>query len=214
MDFKQQILQNKKDKLLEWRDRYCKQDYPFKVIQNLFYDLYADKASWTEIKKCFKTDFLGNSIQQFSNLREAEEYLLLKRRKIQLEKIHPNLESLLEDNVPVTDLLVFLDYVPMIHNAENGSNKDVEEIEYSYVFYQFISDFIFRWATMGLLGKNPSEACYIATEMLSGDANFKSFENVFKTFNKTASTFLSGQGITNEGKKVKIGIYVPLSPLW
>ena len=215
MEFKQQILQNKMDKLLEWRDRYRKQDYPYKVIQNLFYDLYADKALWIEIKECFKMDFFGNPIQQFSDIGKAEEYLLVKRKKIQLEEIHPNLENSLENNVPVTDLLIFLDYVPIINNAKNGSNEDVENIEYAYVFYQFISDFIFRWATMGLVGKNLHEACYIATEMLSGDANFESFEDVFRTFNFTAGICLAGQGVTDKGEKVKdFGIYVPLSPLW
>jgi len=46
MEFIKETIQRKKSKLYEWMDRYEKEDYPYKIIQNLFYDLYATKVCW------------------------------------------------------------------------------------------------------------------------------------------------------------------------
>jgi len=204
MDFVKKCVQSHVDKLLEFRGRYDKQDYPLKVIKNLFYDLYTDKKTWTMFMNIVGT-------QQFTDHDKAWDYLMTVRRKIQLEEVHPNLENFLKQDDPITQSLNFSSYISKIESAKNGDNKEIENIEYAYIFYELVSDFVFRWESIGLMDKHADEACYIATEMLPGDANFESFENVFKTFSKIAGLYLAGQNATT-GKN--FGLYTPISPLW
>ena len=45
--------ERKIQKLKNWRDRYSKVEYPYKVIMNMFYDLFATQYIWPEIDRSF-----------------------------------------------------------------------------------------------------------------------------------------------------------------
>lgn len=205
MDFVKKSIQSQVAKLLEFRGKYDKQVYSTQVIKNLFFDLYTDRLM---------LNFVFTNMVQIGQLKdydEAHSYLRAKRSEIQLREVNPNLESFLELDLPITDSLIFSSFYSRTESANNGNNKEVEDIEYTYVFYGLVSDIIFRWVCVGLTGKGARDACYIVTEMLPGNANFDSFEGVVETFSTVAGLYLAGQNATT-GKN--FGLYTPIAPLW
>ena len=46
-------------KLYQWRDRYSKDEYPYKVVVNLFYELYTIHFMWDEISSIFSKGFFA-----------------------------------------------------------------------------------------------------------------------------------------------------------
>lgn len=98
MEFIKETIQRKKNKLYEWRDRYEEDECPYKIIQNLFYDLYSTKDSWDK----FLTMFDLKERDYSKSFQDAEERIILERRMIQLN-IHEKLETLISNNVPVAD---------------------------------------------------------------------------------------------------------------
>lgn len=186
MEFIKETIQRKKNKLYEWRDRYEEDEYPYKIIQNLFYDLYATKDSWGKFLTMFDLKE-GDYLKSFN---DAEEKIVLERRMIQLN-IREKLETLINNNVPVVDSLSYSDFENSISLAKNGNQQEMKNIEYAYIFYGLVMEFIIRWAAFRLMGKNDYDACYAATTALPGDSSFESFESAFETFTKIAGFLFS-----------------------
>lgn len=186
MEFIKETIQRKKSKLNEWRDRYEEDEYPYKIIQNLFYDLYATKDSYGK----FLTMFDLKEGDYSKSFNDAEEKIVLERRIIQIN-IHEKLETLISNNVPVVDSLSYSDFKNSISLAKNGNQQEIKNIEYAYIFYGLVNEFIIRWAAFRLMGKSDSDSCYAATMALPGDSNFESFESAFETFTKIAGLLFS-----------------------
>ncbi len=50
--------------LKKWRERYSPNEYPYKVVKNMFYDLIPLKMIWLEILNCFNQGEKVNSIDE------------------------------------------------------------------------------------------------------------------------------------------------------
>jgi len=50
--------------LKKWRERYSPNEYPYKVVKNMFYDLIPLKMIWLEILNCFNQGVKVNSIDE------------------------------------------------------------------------------------------------------------------------------------------------------
>ncbi|MFA6397495.1 MAG: hypothetical protein WDK96_01445 [Candidatus Paceibacterota bacterium] len=219
-----EILSKLYSVLLEWRKKYSREEYSSKVVRNMFYDLYTLQASWPFILNSFtlqgKEDFkLGIKYDSsgFSDYNIAFNWLVEIKRKIQVEKILPDLDALLLENIPIrsttnkynTDIR-FSNYSKMIESAISGSDSDLEKIERYYIWYEMLSELIYSWAAAGLLGKNPWDACMFVTDMQPGanfGGNFEDSDDVFEVFNTITSMYLSG---TNANTGENFGKYKTL----
>ncbi|MDC0865703.1 hypothetical protein OAP50_01260, partial [bacterium] len=117
--------ERKINKLKGWRERYSKKEYPYKVIMNLFYELFSIESIWNEINSAF------SGKKQFENLSEGYSHIGGIKREYQLAQIHPNLESFIKNN-KVAAGIKYSDFEEKIHKAQNGDNNEVIEIEFSY----------------------------------------------------------------------------------
>lgn len=192
MEFIKETIQRKKNKLYEWRDRYEEDEYPYKIIQNLFYDLYSTKDSWDK----FLTMFDLKESDYSKSFQDAEERIVLERRMIQLN-IHEKLETLISNNVPVADSVSYSNFENSVSLAKKGDQQEMKNIEYAYIFYGLVNEFIIRWAAFRLMGKNDYDACYAATTALPGNSSFESFESAFETFTKIAGILFSNDELFN-----------------
>ena len=97
MPFKEEVkiaLSNRKiDKLNEWRSRYSKHEYPYKVVLNMFYELYSISFIWDEISSYFS----GN--KRYSDFKQAYHYVADLKSEVQVQKVNPQLIQLLNSNV-------------------------------------------------------------------------------------------------------------------
>ena len=76
--------QNRKiNKLKEWRSRYSKSEYPYKVIMNMFYELFTMELIWDEINSAFSGQ------QQINNPQEALMHIGQIKRNTQIQHVHP-----------------------------------------------------------------------------------------------------------------------------
>jgi hypothetical protein len=49
-----------------------------------------------------------------------------------------------------------------VKQAKKSSNPDIEELEFTYLYYALANESIFRWSVCGMIGKNKYEA-FMAT---------------------------------------------------
>lgn len=95
INFKENVFNNTKN-LLRWRERYSKEEYPYKVILNLFYDLIPLKELWDELNSSF-------GILKFNDINISFDYVhnIFRVKQISLQ---PNLVSMLKDGVTIGGL--------------------------------------------------------------------------------------------------------------
>ena len=169
MPFKEEVkiaLSNRKiDKLNEWRSRYSKHEYPYKVVLNMFYELYSISFIWDEISSYFS----GN--KRYSDFKQAYHYVADLKSEVQVQKVNPQLIQLLNSNVKAGPES-FSVWEEDIEKAKNGDNTAVEQIEYGYFWYAMVCDVIVAWAACGLIGNNKREAFIDSTGSEFGDMTY------------------------------------------
>ena len=187
-------------KLHEWRARYSKHEYPYKVVVNLFYELYTIQFMWKDIQSIFDGQ-TSSELGAVIDYSTAFNQIGALKRKVQVEVVNQRLMSLLESDQIVCDDQKYSQYVDMIEKAQNGNNDSVEEIEYSYVYIASVIELVLPWVACGLLGMNKHKAF---TEVAGGDIggfSIESFGDAYNHFN-TLVNFQIGPS------------YKKLPPLW
>jgi hypothetical protein len=174
-------MNRKIEKLYQWRDRYSKSEYPYKVVVNLFYELYTIHFMWDEISSIFSKG-LFSSPKRYNNFPDAMNHMANIKREIQVREINPKLIGLMESNLPACDQQ-FEQYKQMIEDAKNGNNDEVEEIEYSYAYITSVIELVIPWAACGLLGMDKHKAFVDVTGGDVGGLSLQSFEEAYKYFN-------------------------------
>ncbi len=191
--------------LKNWRERYTKILYPNKVVTNMFYDLLPLKMIWNDIENSFSNADNSNSFSHgmkiiFSIFREAQL------------SINPQIDSILVNGVTIGKISS-INYKSLIENAKEGSNKDVEEIEFCYITYCAIKGIMLSWAACGLQGMGRTEAHKDLLEIIYPVENYKIFNDVFNSFADSCIA-LTGGLASKSGTTFIKSPYTPLPPLW
>jgi len=163
------------NKLKEWRSRYSKKEYPYKVILNMFYELFSIELIWDEINSAFTGDVI------FNDLTEAMTHIVSIKRQIQLSQVHQNLETWLKQD-KVAGGIRYSDCKEMINKAQNGDNNSVVEIEYSYWFYCQYCEVVLEWAAYGYLGYDKHSAFIAVTGGYVGGLKLDTFKDSIQSF--------------------------------
>lgn len=117
-----------------WKTRYTAEEYPYKVVLNLFYRRYTMKYMWAEIM-----DY-ADGRKGRKDFQTAYRELELLYSQTAMNKTRNVLEANLNNN-PNEDVggSTFQHYNELISKARRGDRKAKEEIEFSY-FYFFLAD--------------------------------------------------------------------------
>ena len=138
--FDAKSTQNRKiQKLQEWRNRYSKEEYPYKVVMNMFYDLFAVESIWSDINSAF------SGVKQFDDPNLALQHIGGLKRQVQLSLINQNLESFLKNdknskqtNVNNTSKVMFIrDAFITMANAIKSTRPD------EILFCKFVTNLCF-----------------------------------------------------------------------
>ena len=171
-----QAAQNRKiNKLKECRSRYSKEEYPYKVILNMFYELFSVELLWDDIISAFT----GN--KKFKDPTQALTHIVKLKRQIQLSQVHNNLESFLTNNRTACGIS-YSDLKEIVYKAQNGDNHAVIEIEYSYWFYCQYAEAALEWAAYGYLGYDKHSAFTAVTGGDVGGLKLNTFKDVIQFF--------------------------------
>jgi hypothetical protein len=171
-----QAAQNRKiNKLKDWRNRYSKEEYPYKVILNMFYELFSIELIWNEINSAFSGG------KRFSDLTQAFAHIGEIKRQTQLSQVHQNLESFLRSD-KIACGVKYSDFKEMVNDAQNGDNHKVIEIEYSYWFYCQYWEATLEWAAYGYLGYDKHSAFRTVTGGDVGSLKLDTFKDTIQFF--------------------------------
>jgi len=182
--------------LHEWRSRYSRGEYPSKVIQNLFYELYGTQFTWDLHCRDF---FAGE--KKFSSFKDALDHVAAVRNKIMIETVNPRLAEILESAGPTCAKLEFSLFQQMIEDAQNGDNGEVAEVELSFVYYVTASELVLPWFACGLTGMSRHSAF---RDVTGGDIGGFSMETYDEAIQNLAA--FSGMYIDSSFER--------LPPLW
>lgn len=140
--------------LKNWRNRYSKNEYPFKVVLNIFYRQYTMNSIWdTQI---------NNSFIQYRN---TEIEILKAFQKLETEysnasgkfTIGNTLIDLMNQQQDVGGLN-YRNNISLISRGQSGDNKAIEELEFTYLYYLLANKATLMWAAFGRKGFSQTDA--------------------------------------------------------
>ena len=193
-----QIQNNKIDLLKKWRDRYSPTEYPYKVVMNMFYELFSDELIWNDIDTAF---YRKEKI--FSSYDQALEHVYMMKRDVQINSVNPNLETTLMPSNKAAAGARFSDFEDNIARAKNyEDNEAVVEIEYSYWYFCQYHDAFLHWAACAFLGMDKHEAFIEVTGGDIGDLNLSSLEGTISSLSMILGASIGASFQDYEGNSV------------
>ena len=200
----QEIAIGNRKNLIRWRSRYSPQEYPHKIILNLFYELLPTYDLWKTQKDTF-----GKML--FDSYQPSYEYVFNIFREHQL-KYQNALEIMLKVGAKVGDLNS-KDYEKLINDAKNGSNKAVEELEYCFSAFSPIGGMFINWFAICAMGYHKEIAQQNIFNVSAIVTNWESFDEIFIAFKQSCILEIGGSS-NNDGWENTENLYVPLPDLW
>lgn len=143
--------------LFIWRERYSENEYPYKVVINLIYQLLQLEYMWKDILNCFKSGIIINdynsAYQRIMSLKE----IAIGNVRDNVENSYKTRDSI--GNCDISSLRI------MVGKAQNGNEEIVRDIEKYYLWYTGGVELAYHWAACGLMGlsyyKAAIEVCSI-----------------------------------------------------
>ena len=146
------------DNLTTWRNRYSMQEYPEKIVLNIFYRKYTMEFIFPEILECFGTNNSDQPSAKWSDFNQGFQKLKVTYGSTAVQKTQSVLLDLLKDkerNVGNTNYGIF---DPMITESKKGNHAKLEEIEYAYLYYLLADESILLWGAFGGTGLSKIDA--------------------------------------------------------
>jgi hypothetical protein len=134
--------------LKNWRSRYSKNEYPSKIVLNIFYRQYTMNSIWESQ--------IENSFNRFKN---TEVDILEGFKKLETE--YSNTSGQFTVGSTLIDLmnqqkdiggLNYKNNIPIIIRGQSGDNKAIEELEFTYLYYLLANKAALMWASFGRKG--------------------------------------------------------------
>lgn len=159
--------------LSTWRNRYSFHDYPEKVLINVFYRKYSMLFMWDEIQKCF------NNGQLWSDFNTGFQKLKQTYQQTAISKTQPVLlQFLTESPEKQIGSTSFSSYTEKIAGSRQGNNQDLEEIEYSYLYYLLTDECVLLWAAFGGTGIDQIKAIGQLSGLIIETPEINSYEQI------------------------------------
>jgi len=113
---------------------------------------------WSEIDNSFQRTMFGKKNVLWNDFNQGFQILKTSYQENAL-KIQPILTKLLaEQTERKVGTISYSDYSQRIIGARQGSKKDIEEIEYAYLYFFLTDESILLWSAFGGTGLSKIEA--------------------------------------------------------
>jgi hypothetical protein len=144
--------------LHQWRNRYSKSEYPYKVVVNIFYRKYHMVAMWNDVIDCYKNNIFGKQKAKWNDYNVGFQKLLdIYSSKTIL--VNPGFETKLQnDSAKEIGDTRFDNFRQNIANSQRRSAQDLESIEFAYLYYKLTDQVILYLAAMCGTGMKPMDA--------------------------------------------------------
>lgn len=142
--------------LIKWRNRYSPQEYPQKIVLNIFYRRYTMSRIWNRLMQMKKSEM---------DLENAYKKIEFLYSQTAVSQVAPLLETWIHNNPEeIVGAIHYSDFVPLIQRVQLGSKPAKEELEYSYLYYLLSDKCTLLWAAMCATGIAPLSAITKVTD--------------------------------------------------
>lgn len=159
--------------LLLWRNRYDKTLYSEKVVQNIFYGNLTMEILCGGVSNYFDG--------QLDKMNFENSYKLIHNsfEKIAIEKCQNLLPIILKEraNVPIGNIK-YETFIPQINKASKGDNKEVEDLEFSYIYYYLSNITVKMWCALGITGLNKIDAITKLSDTIIETTDLTSYSEI------------------------------------
>jgi len=154
-----------------WKNRYQSNEYPQKVVMNVFYRKYTIEKMWTTMFN-----------QKYSDWQTAYQNLKLKYGQVSQE-IVPILERKLQSNGKVSTIQ-YSDFTTYIKSAAAGNQEAIKGIEYTYFLHRIFDELVLIWASMVVSGENKIDAIAKITRVIIADMPINDYATIEQIFDQ------------------------------
>jgi hypothetical protein len=155
-----------------WKKRYSSDEYPYKVVLNIFYRKFTIEKMWNRVMS-----------QSFPNWQTAFEANTDQYGRVAQMEIVPVLESWVQSNRQV-GMLKYSDFQSYILEGAQGNSEALNRIEYTYLLHRIIDELIIIWISIVNTGVTHSEAIAKLTNALVNIPTFSSYSEIETTIDK------------------------------
>jgi hypothetical protein len=156
-----------------WKTRYTQNEYPIKVVLNIFYRKYSTEK------------LLAKAINQSLPTWEiAYEKNTISYSEIANNEIAPILENIMATDRPVCNIKPS-DFENHIKLAMNGDINAIKGIEFTYFLNRFFDELAILWLSMLNSGETQTGAITKLTgAILPNDFKIKSYSDIENAFDQ------------------------------
>ncbi len=145
--------------LAAWRQRYSRAEYPGKLLVNIFYSLHTVNFMWPYLAGGFSP--VDRAKYNHRDIVAAWQSMSSVYNRTKIERTQPALMGLLAQASDVGGLTV-RSVSALVEKAKNVPDA-LEELEYTYVHYAMVREYLFRWSACGYIGRDKQQALAAVT---------------------------------------------------
>lgn len=179
----EQFYNDRKNALINWRGRYSKKEYPYKVGINFVYEYLSIKNMWQEIISCFN----NTSSPKSANFDDEFLKLTIKKRQI-MTQILPTVENKY-NNISNNSSFNFPAFRDSVNKACAGSNPSVNEIEFTFLYKVVGFYCLIPWAALGKTGESKERAMFSVVGGVSPIIYSSTFDETSSLFGQFINMF-------------------------
>lgn len=141
-----QFFKDSRNKLTMWKLRYSSDEYPYKVVLNIFYTKFAVATMWDNVINNNYPDWLT----AYRDIKGTFE-------DVSRNQIVPHLENWLQEDRKVSTIK-FSDFTKYISSASKGDLDALKGIEYTYFLNRMMDEYLIFWLAMVTSGMDKQQA--------------------------------------------------------
>lgn len=158
--------------LLTWRNRYSSLEYPEKIVLNMFYRKYTMDFLWPEIAYI-------NSNKTWSDFGSGVKEIEEMFSACAINKTRNNLEHLLKnDGARIVGNCSYDSFKQRISRAKSGNKKELEELEYAFLYYLLTDKCVLYFAVLIGLGIKKMDAISQLSGYILEEVQINDYETI------------------------------------
>ncbi len=153
--------------------------------------------------------YLSQGAIPFPDFISSYQFVTEKSKTIQIQTVSPNLQEVLNQKPTVLGVS-WADFLPRVNRADNGSNEDVEEIEFSYIYHGIVVFLTHTWLAFRFTGFTSDQSFKTITGIDYEDRQINTLGKLYSEIYNSMSRYFE-RSLDN---RTQIGIYTRLPNLW
>lgn len=155
-----------------WKARYSPQEYPYKIVLNVFYRKFTIEKMWIRAMS-----------QSHSTWQQAYQYNMNLYGDVASGEIVPVLEAWVKANKQV-GMIKFSDFQPYIQSAAGGNAEAIKGIEYTYFLHRILDELIILWISKVNAGETKINAIASMTRAVLAEMPINDYATIEQVFDQ------------------------------